>query len=131
MESHYRKNSKRKICWQYGIFSLYWEYDYGSKIMELMEFRIRVVRYAKVSSERVDEIEDMFGPSSSISTLFERLGKYLESRSITDEYRAEVAKMLVQRPCMEPEHIWPYIMSFTVSMETNYLDNYIVEAIVD
>lgn len=96
-----------------------------------IEFQIRVTRMVRASKWRVDTLEYVFGPSTSLDILFQRLGAYLLTTGVTDEYREQVKYKLVEQPPLEIENIWPYLMSFSISMESDRIDNYIVEVVLD
>lgn len=95
-----------------------------------MEFQIRIERMIRVSDERSDSLEYIFGPSPSINYLFERLGVWLDNEA-NEEYKYHACKAInevTSNPAFDDTaSTWPILLSFCVSTKNTVIDVYIVE----
>lgn len=97
-----------------------------------MQYQIRIERITRVSEERSDSLEYLFGPSPSMDSLFKRLALWLDNES-DGEYRLRAGKSINEvtaNPAFDSSvATWPILLSFCVDVNNTTIDAYIVECV--
>lgn len=89
-------------------------------------YQIRLQRYGPDNGF----IDYQWGPDSNIDRLFERVAAYLDTETISDEYRNQVAEHLKRCATTKiKDLLLPYLMSFCVDVAPGYSDLWIVELV--